>query len=217
MKLDGKPYTIKLAPGEFTITDPDEVVVVETLPCLPDVTCGPAVVEVPLSNGGTVLVVIEAGEQAQMTEREDGSIEVDALVGTVAVNGAPLTPGDPPLSLHVGSLSGKLSLVVTVLTLSATITPSSVLDPLHEPVSLSIGSYSFFIPAGSFAIASDGAYSYKGTLNGVRLSVQMKPVKGGRWSIKLTGKPVSGLGNPVLVTVLVGDDVASRPLTASTS
>ncbi|HKY77200.1 MAG TPA: hypothetical protein VJS45_13725, partial [Acidimicrobiia bacterium] len=81
-------------------------------------------------------------------------------------------------------------------------------------VTLRLGSYLFVAPAGSFALADDGAYAFTGTLTGVRLSVALKPAKGGGWSVKANGKTVT-LSNPVPVGLSIGDDAGFTTVNAT--
>ena len=50
---------------------------------------------------------------------------------------------------------------------------------------------------------------------GVTLSLELKQARGGQWSVKASGKPVSGFANPVTVSLRIGDVVGSAQVTAS--
>ena len=79
-------------------------------------------------------------------------------------------------------------------------------DPLTEEVTLRLGAYLFVVPGGSFAAAIDGTNSFGGTLGGVKLTITLKPAKGGGWTVKANGKTVAGLTNPVHIGLGIGDD-----------
>jgi len=91
---------------------------------------------------------------------------------------------------------------------------SDGIDPLAELVALQVGTYSVTIPAGSFQQLKNGSkkgtYIFSGVINGVTLSIQMVPpgVTGDGWNFKASATPVdlSGLSNPVTVTITIGND-----------
>jgi hypothetical protein len=127
------------------------------------------------------------------------------------INGIPVPVGE---TTTVGRLQAKAALSggrSKSLNLSGTFTPaasSDGLDPLSEEISIQVGPYTWLIPAGSFTIASDGAYSYQATVNGVKLSVQIKRVRG-QWTVKLNATPVSGITLPAAIGIRVGNDVGT--------
>jgi beta-propeller repeat-containing protein len=86
------------------------------------------------------------------------------------------------------------------------------IDPLTQPVTLQVGSYSVTIPPGSFKQLQNGSkagsYVYSGTTNGVSLQIQIVPLGGSSYAFKVVAQPVdlTGLSNPVTVTITIGNN-----------
>ena len=101
--------------------------------------------------------------------------------------------------------------------LDATLTLDSslVVDPLTQPVTLQLGSYSITLPAGSFNAYQSGAHSevylYQGVDNSTTLKIQITPLGQNQFQISAYDKQVdlTGLGSPVAVTVGIGGNSAS--------
>ena len=97
---------------------------------------------------------------------------------------------------------------------------SDGIDPLTEPVTITVGTYSVTIPPGSFRQLrkgrKKGSFVYEGMIGGVDLEVQIVPLGGGSYQFKAEGSPVdlSGLTNPVTVTLVVGNDSGTASVTA---
>jgi hypothetical protein len=68
--------------------------------------------------------------------------------------------------------------------------------------------HTFNLAARSFTHESDGSFSFNGTTGGVKLSMQLTLQKGGKWAVKVNGKPVSGLTSSSPVKLPVGDDAS---------
>ena len=210
LQLVGKKNQEKVAiPAVATVTDPETETTVEVT------EDGPAEIVV-VFNGRQLVVTIHEGSSATLVETTNSSnvltdvtiTDVTGEPGGVTLNGVPVTPGQ---TLAVGGLTATLSVVKSQFTLSATFTPSpssNGVHPLSEDVTLVIGSYTFHVPAGSFRTASDGAYAFNGTVAGVKISMAIKPVKGGKWSVKANGKPVTGITSSSPVSLRIGDDAA---------
>jgi hypothetical protein len=213
-QITGKPSTTQLTvPTTYFFSDPALSTTVATE------YGGPAEID-ELVNGSTVVILIPADAGGIVVETTNGSgqatgLTLENVVDTntssdITVNGVPVTPGAPPL--NIDGLQAGLSVKRGTFTLNGTISPSSTskgLNPLSEQVVLKLGGYTFTIPAHGFKLASDGAYTYQGTIGSVSLNLRFKRLTGGKWSISGTGKPVSGLTNPVAVSVQVGDDLAA--------
>jgi len=93
----------------------------------------------------------------------------------------------------------------------------SPIDPSTQAVRLQIGPYIVAIPAGSFHQtqgSNPANWSYAGTINGVKLSVQIL-ARDGRYQFNATGSPVdiSGVSNPVDVAIQIGFDAGSTQVT----
>lgn len=211
VQIVGRPSAEKLPAGVYELSDP---VWDTTLTVLDG---GPAEIEAPL-NGTIVVITVEDRATVTFTETVSSSGALTGLVvepdpdnpvGTVQVNGVDATAGE---ELAFGSLSAKVSRSQTSFVLSGTLTPGASSDgvqqPLTEQVTLSLGSYAFVLPAGSFT-QTDGTFGFAGTVDDVTLTVQLKPTKRGAWELKATGGPV-GLTSPASVGLRIGDDLGFK-------
>ena len=204
LTVDGKAGNLKLAPGTYTVTDPAGEITIATL------VGGPAEVDYTL-NGTPVVILIGTGAIATITETTSGGTLTDLRVqptgtGLVTLNGGTLPVGR---TIAIGTLSGKLSNSEKSFSYEGTFTPaasSNGVNPRTEEVSLKIGSYTFLISAGLFKGASDDGYAFSGTVGGVKLTIELKRLKGGKWKVEANGKPVSGLRNSAPVSLRIGDD-----------
>ena len=112
------------------------------------------------------------------------------------------------------------------------------INPLTQPVTLTIGSYSVTIPAGSF-VKRHEAYEFAGVINGVRLTVLIRPKhseEGDRGEdgdndnddknnnrcttatftvfAKARGPILKGTTNPVTVIISIGDNTGTTKVQA---
>lgn len=96
---------------------------------------------------------------------------------------------------------------------------SSGINPITEQVVLQIGSYSVAIPANSFAGTKKGAYVFQGTIAGVPLQIRINSAASGGYTIQAqgSGANLSGLTNPVPVTLTIGDDAGTTQINAQIS
>lgn len=105
----------------------------------------------------------------------------------------------------------------SAFTLSAA---SNGINPLTEPVTLTVGSYTATIPAGSFKQlihgAKKGGYVYAGWIHGVALAVQIAPLTtANSYRFAAVAIPVvPAKSNPVKVTITIGDDGGTTSVTA---
>jgi hypothetical protein len=96
----------------------------------------------------------------------------------------------------------------------------STIDPLTQPVTLQIGQiggYSVTIPAGSFLLrGSKDAYVFEGVIGGVSLQVRILPTGDGSYTLQAEGSnaDLSGITNPVTVTLIIGGSSGSTSVTA---
>lgn len=94
---------------------------------------------------------------------------------------------------------------------------SDGIDPLTEPVSFQVGTYSETIPAGYFTQDQKGRFKFK-RINGVALEVVIRPLGGGGFEFKADGQDadLTGTVNPVEVSLTIGDD-SGGPIAATGS
>ncbi len=91
-------------------------------------------------------------------------------------------------------------------------TLSNGINPVTDGLSIQLAggprSVSVVVPSG--ALRADGSKTWKfdGNVSGIKVEVELRSLGGARYSYKVQGEKValSGLTNPVLVTVSIGDD-----------
>ncbi len=122
------------------------------------------------------------------------------------------------LGIPFASFKAKLGLDVDDgafdLNAKFTLAPGGNINPLTEPVTLGIGPYSVTIPVDSFKRHGDG-YRFEGVIAGVRLEVSIDRNEG-RYSLRAEGRGanLSGIANPVAVSVTIGNNTGSTKVTA---
>ena len=79
------------------------------------------------------------------------------------------------------------------------------------------GTYQAIVPVGSFKVSSNGRYAYSGTINNVKLDLQINPTGGNTFTVKASGSGVwlGDLANPVTVGLIVGGDLGTITTTAN--
>jgi hypothetical protein len=90
-------------------------------------------------------------------------------------------------------------------------TGNNGISPLTEPVALRVGNFSTTIPAGSFELKSNGSFIFVGTIKGVSMSAKITPQGGDNYTFQFvcTGANLTGIVNPVSVTLTIGDDTGT--------
>jgi hypothetical protein len=86
------------------------------------------------------------------------------------------------------------------------------MNPVTEQVVFRAGPYMWTIPAGSFRLNSDGAYTYSGALSGVSITAQIKQPgakKGGAWTFQFTAGPITTFALPAPIFFRIGNDAGS--------
>ncbi len=105
-------------------------------------------------------------------------------------------------------------------TLSST---APAINPVSEPVTLQIGTFSITIPPGSFKKHGDGdgggVFSFHGVLDGVRLKALIKPTGTLRYAFdaEAKGANLTGTKNRVQVSLTIGGDSGTTSVTAEIS
>jgi hypothetical protein len=86
------------------------------------------------------------------------------------------------------------------------------IDPAKEDVALQVtggsGTYSVTLPAGSFKAGRSGEFSFKGTINKVKMIAAIRPSRGGAYEFEIQTESASlkGFSNPVALRLTIGDD-----------
>jgi probable HAF family extracellular repeat protein len=151
------------------------------------------------------------------------------IVGEYYVNGFAhgvlATPGPTPFAAFTATLKLKFSpRIDDTFALQSSFTlgaGSNGIAPLTEKVTLTLtggtGTFTTSIPAGSFTQVKKGAFTFKGTINGVKLDATMTPLGGQQYAFTADGAhaDLSGIANPVTVTLTIGDDSGSTAVMAT--
>lgn len=217
MTFDNKQYVWQTAcydcvPNGFDgqISDPPAQMQVQSI-------VGSSQMTATLNGVPNVITILEGGE-ALITEYTTGGVLTDVTVqasgvpGSVLVNGVAILSG---ATTSVGTLAVETKISggkAKSVNLTGTFTPgasSDGLNPLTESVTITIGTYTWNIAAGSFTTASDGAIKYDGTINGVHVVVHFTRTNTGAWTVKLNANSISGLSEPATVGVRIGNDVGT--------
>ena len=85
---------------------------------------------------------------------------------------------------------------------------SNGIDPVNEPVTLTIASFTATVPAGSFRKGRLGVYAFAGKINNVAIEALIAPLGGNRFGFQAAayGASLSGATNPVTVGLAIGND-----------
>jgi hypothetical protein len=133
----------------------------------------------------------------------------DAFVSKLKIGGIPFSSFNGKLALN--SANGSFD-----LNASFTLGTGGNINPVTEPVTLTIGTYSVTIPADSFAQKKPG-YTFQGVINGATLNLLIKfGDTAGSYRFQAEGRGVNltGTTNPVTVTLSIGDNSGNTNIEA---
>jgi hypothetical protein len=97
---------------------------------------------------------------------------------------------------------------------------SNGIDPLTEDMKLELtggtGSFTTTIPAGSFSKDKQRRFEFEGTINGVNVQAKIAQLGGNQFKCEVQGEhaDLTGLANPVTVTLTIGNDSGSTTVRA---
>jgi hypothetical protein len=94
---------------------------------------------------------------------------------------------------------------------------SNGINRVTEAVTLQMGTFTTTIPAGSFEGKKFGPFEFHGTIDGVNLHVVIRPTGAKRYAFEAEARHhanVSGIMNPVPVTLTIGDDSGTTSIKA---
>jgi len=140
------------------------------------------------------------------------------VVSTVAVGNAPTGVGIIPPPPGVPFLAFGAALKITFgggsnqdafdFHSNFTLSSAASINPVTEPVTLQIGTFTMKIPPGSFIKHGGGSFTFAGVIDGVSLKALIKPIGTLRYAFNAvaTGASLTGTKNPVYVTLIIGDD-----------
>ncbi len=159
--------------------------------------------------------------------------EIDLATGatsTIPTSPSPAFIGiiPPPRGIPFSQYSAKVSITLgntqsaNLVSLNSSFTLNSVLgdatiNPITENVRIMVGNYLTTIPPGSFKQNKKGFYVFSGTINGVGLTVNIKPLGNMMYTFQATasGPNLTGTANPVAVGIGIGNDAGWTTVTAS--
>jgi uncharacterized repeat protein (TIGR03803 family) len=123
------------------------------------------------------------------------------------------------LANKFSSFTAKLQISSTGFDLKGGFTQGAggqTIDPVTQPLSLTIGTYQVPVPAGSFHQTRQGTYVFEGTINGVALQFRLVQTGQQTWTIQAEGSGVdlSALQNPVTVTLTIGNSTGTTQVNA---
>ena len=103
----------------------------------------------------------------------------------------------------------------SVFTLSST--SNAGFNPVIQPVTLQVGTFSTTIPAGSFTNQGNGTFTFTGVIGGVSLQATFTRLVTMRFGFNAiaTGASLTGTKNPVYVTLTIGGNSGATSVTAA--
>jgi hypothetical protein len=96
-------------------------------------------------------------------------------------------------------------------------TGGDAFNPRADVVLLKFGTVSTLIPAGSFKPNTTGGYGYTGKIGQTNITATVQPDGPGKYraNISGTGANLSGVTNPVAVTLNIGNNTGTKSVTAT--
>ena len=169
--------------------------------------------------------VLSAQNFAYVTNANDNTVSVIAtasntVVATVPVGNQPvgvaITPALP--ALPFSDFSAKLDISSAGFDLTGTFTlgTGGMIDPPTQPLTLVVGTYTVTVPAGSFKAGPKRTFTFAGTIGGVALQIRITLLRGQSYSIQVdaSGVNLTGLTNPVMVSLTIGNNTGTTSVTA---
>jgi hypothetical protein len=102
---------------------------------------------------------------------------------------------------------------------SFTLSSTASIDPVAEPVTLQVGTFTTTIQPGNFTKHPDGSFTFISGTGGAGLEVLIKPTGASRYKFEAEGHEVSltGTKNPVTVMLTIGNNTGTAKVTACIS
>jgi YVTN family beta-propeller protein len=179
---------------------------------------------VPVGTSPSGIAVTPDGAHVYVSNQGSNTVSVidtasDTVVATIPVAApGPISIVPPPQGVPFLSFNAKLDIDLTrkpnhdsfhlessfILSGKA----GNEIHPDTEPVKLEVGPFIVTIPIGSFARHGDRAYAFEGVIDSVRLEAKIEPVGSLRYRFRVEAKGanLSGITNPVQVSLSIGDD-----------
>ncbi|HEY4846896.1 MAG TPA: YncE family protein [Methylocella sp.] len=193
--------------------------VVATIP-IPGVAVGPRGVAV--TPDGKNVYVANGPSSVSVIATATNAVVATILVGS---NPEAVAIGPPSQCIPFSAFSAKLAIDLDqnpnhdAFGLLASFTLGSASDginPVAEPVTLQIGSFTAAIPPGSFTQSPLGTYTFIGMINGVNMEVVIQRTGGKQFAVEAAAlnANLAGTANPVTVRLSIGDDCGTAPVNA---
>jgi len=179
---------------------------------------------IPVGAGPFGVDVTPNGSRVYVASQYSNTVSVintatNTVIDTVTTGSGPSFFGPIAFGLFIqplpfSSFNTKLSLVPASsgrfdLNSTLVLSPSASIDPVTEPLTLSVGPYGVTIPAGSFQPVKNGSkqggWNLSGNIGGVNLAIQIAPLGGGAYQVKASGTPVNftGVTSPATVSISI--------------
>jgi hypothetical protein len=102
---------------------------------------------------------------------------------------------------------------------SFTLSSTASIDPVAEPVTLQVGTFTTTIQPGNFKKHPDGSFTFISGTGGAGLEALIKPTGKSRYKFEAEGHEVSltGTKNPVTVMLTIGNNTGTAKVTARIS
>ncbi len=199
-----------------------------------DTASNTVVATVPVGNGPHGVAVTPDGKHAYVTNNASTNVSVIAtatnkVVTTVPVGNNPvdvaIVPPPPGLPFRAFSAT-QLQIgfgaapntdffnLHSIFTLSST--TNKGINPLTDPVTFQVGTFTTTIPPGSFTNAGNGSFTFTGVIGGVSLQATITELVTLRFGFNAiaTGASLTGTKNSVYVTLTIGGDSGATSVTA---
>jgi YVTN family beta-propeller protein len=157
---------------------------------------------------------------ATATNRVVATISVDGEPFDIAI--VPPPPGMPFLSFDAeASIRSGSGVDHDAFHLDYHFTVNSKraksIDPLSEPVTVKVGTFSTTIPPGSFKRTPIGTFVFVGQIQGVSLHAKIKTISSSAYKVIVSGRnaDLEGSQNPIQVSLIIGDNSGTTSVDAA--
>jgi DNA-binding beta-propeller fold protein YncE len=153
-------------------------------------------------------------------------LAINPMTGALTtIAGSPFTAGFAPVSVAVAiqqptfsAFSARLEISTTGFQLNGSFTLGAgrTINPPTQSLTLQVGTYKVTLPPGSFQAGSHGTFTFQGTVGGVSLQNRISPAGAGAYQIQVeaSGVNLSGLTNPVTVSLAIGNNTGKTSVNA---
>jgi YVTN family beta-propeller protein len=172
------------------------------------------------------------GKHAYVANNSSSNVSVidtvsNTVVATVAVGNGPFGVGimPPPVGVPFLAFGAQLQIHfgrrpnTDAFTLQSSFILSSTapaINPVTDPVTLQVGTFTTTIPPGSFKTNRNGSFTFVGVVGGVTLQAVIAPTGTLRYAFLAAAQRASltGTTNPVTVMLTIGADTGTTSVRA---